>query len=356
METATATLGKVEEKTRRPSRWWGRSVLITGATGFLGNALTYRLAREGARVSVINRDPYDPGLPYFAEGTSELVDTVITGDLRDYRVCERAMVETNPDVVFHLAAVSQVGWCRRMPLQAIETHVLGTANLLEACRVATGGDPPAIVVASTDKVYGKHPPSDMPLTDASTLLPEHPYDVSKASADLVAQSYGTYYGLPVAVTRCGNIYGPGDIGWDRLIPGTLRSLLLDQAPVLRSNGAQVREYNYIGDIVAAYLALADGIQTLVAPPGSVWTISNGAAFPVMDVVRRCMDTVRIMYALEPSEPVVQDRANDETPILTLNADRFAQAFNWQPADKDLEWLPETAAWVKHWLVAKGCLP
>lgn len=177
----------MEEKTQRPNRWWGRSVLITGATGFLGNALTYRLAREGARVSIISRDGYDLGLPYFAENTCNLVDSVIAGDLRDYRVCERAMVETNPEVVFHLAAVSRVGWCRQMPLQAIETHVLGTANLLEACRMATGGDPPAIVVASTDKVYGKHPPSDMPLTETSTLLPEHPYDVSKASADLVAQ-------------------------------------------------------------------------------------------------------------------------------------------------------------------------
>jgi CDP-glucose 4,6-dehydratase len=343
----------VEDKEQPFRAWQGRSVLVTGASGFLGNALVLRLTREGARVSVVNRDPYDLGLPYFAEQTCALVERVITGDLCDFRVCQRAVVETKPEVLFHLAAVTQVGWCRDMPLQAIETHVLGTGNLLEACRVTPTAMPSAIVVASTDKVYGKHPASAMPLDDASPFLPEHPYDVSKASADMIARCYGVYYGLPLAVTRCGNIYGPGDTNWDRLIPGILRSFLLHEAPVIRSDGTQVREYNYVGDIVAAYLALTEGILSGTAEPGSAWTISNGTPFTVLEVVTRCAETLRAWLGLKTLPPVVLGGAQDETPMMTLDFRRFAERFGWVPWDTDLSGLLNTATWVERWLERHG---
>lgn len=277
----------------------------------------------------------------------------------DFGLCQRAIVETRPDVLFHLAAVTQVGWCREMPLQALQTHVLGTANLLEVCRVTPG--PSAIVVASTDKVYGNPPPSEMPMRDDSPLRPEHPYDVSKASGDLVARSYGTYYGLPVTVTRCGNIYGPGDTNWDRLIPGTLRSLLKHQRPVIRSDGTQVREYNYIDDIVHAYMVLAEACLAGTVPPGSAWTISNGVAFTVMDVVRRCTSAVSRSacgmtgYIAEGLSPVILGGAKDETPVLTLDAQRFSETFGWHPCDADLDRLPGTALWLESWLADRGCL-
>lgn len=349
----------MEDQEQRPRRWGGRKVLVTGGTGFLGTALIERLDAEGAQIAIINRDGYDPALPFYAEGTCHKVRAVIGGDLCNFSVCQRAVVETKPDVIFHLAAVSQVGWCREMPLEAIQTHVLGTANLLEACRLLAYHRPSAIIVASTDKVYGKPPASEMPMRDGSPLRPEHPYDVSKASADMIACSYGTYYGLPVAVTRCGNIYGPGDVNWDRLIPGTLRSMLLDRLPIIRSDGSQVREYNFVDDIVEAYIRLAETV--IVGPPfsvpaGSAWTISNGDAFSVLEVVEACAEVVRRWFGITARPAMVLDQARDETPVLTLESRRFAEGFDWQPRTRGLDGLYATASWLQKWLTATGEMP
>ena len=235
--------------------WRDRPVLVTGATGLVGSWLTRRLLDAGADVVCLIRD-WVPQSELVRSGTLDRVK-VVRGDVRDREVLERAIGEYETGTVIHLAAQAIVGIANRNPVSTFESNIQGTWNVLEACR--RSGVVKSIVVASSDKAYGDQ--EELPYDEDTPLEGRHPYDVSKSCSDLIAQTYATTYGLPVGITRCGNFYGGGDLNWNRIVPGTIRSVLRGERPVVRSDGQYVRDYFYVEDGAAAYMLLAELLHT-----------------------------------------------------------------------------------------------
>lgn len=255
----------------------GRSVLITGGYGLLGTWLVKALLNADARISVIKRD----GVAVSAlalEGLEQRVD-VVHGDVCDDGMVARALAEYEVDTVFHLAAQTIVGAAARSPVSTFETNIRGTWTLLEACRNQPGIR--SVVVAASDKAYGAH--DEGPYREDLALRPRHPYEVSKAAADMVARCYWHSYELPVAVTRFANLYGGGDVNSSRLIPEAVAAALGGRAPVIRSDGTPERDFLYVEDAVAAYLAIGRALEEGSAR-GEAFNAGSGRPRSVLEVV------------------------------------------------------------------------
>jgi len=276
-----------------PQFWTDRSVFVTGATGLLGSWLTRKLTDLGADVVVLIRD-WVPESLLFAERLDQ-EPTVVRGDLTDLELVERVLNEYEVETVFHAAAQTIVGTANRSPISTFESNIRGTWCLLEACRVSSLVR--QVVVASSDKAYGKH--EQLPYQEDAPLQGRHPYDVSKSCADLLAQSYYHSFDLPVCVTRCGNLFGGGDLNWNRLIPGTIRSVLRDSAPVIRSDGSFIRDYFYVEDAALAYITLAEKMAADNTIVGQAFNFSNEIQVNVLDLTRKVLQLMK-REDLEPN--------------------------------------------------------
>src|SRR5665213_1599637 len=262
--------------------WRDRPTLVTGATGLLGSWLTRRLVEARADVVCVVRD-WVPQSELVRSKTLESVK-VVRGDVRDREILERTLGEYEVDTVFHLAAQTIVGIANRNPVSTFESNIQGTWNVLEAARRSPSVK--SIVVASSDKAYGDQ--DNLPYSEDTPLEGRHPYDVSKSCTDLIAQMYGKTYGLPVAITRCGNFYGGGDLNWNRIVPGTIRSVLRGERPVIRSDGQSVRDYFYVEDGAAAYMLLAERVAGDAALRGQAFNFSNELQLTVRQIVERIL--------------------------------------------------------------------
>jgi CDP-glucose 4,6-dehydratase len=319
--------------------WTSRTVLVTGATGLVGSWLVPRLLSEGAAVVALVRDA-DPQSELIRSGTIGRC-TVVNGRVESFSDLERALVENEADTVFHLAAQTIVGSAYRSPIATFESNIRGTYNLLEACRRQREAVR-RIVVASSDKAYGEA--AVLPYTEEMPASGRHPYDVSKSCADLLAQTYSATYSLPVAVARCGNIYGGGDLNWSRLIPGTIRSALEGRRPIIRSDGRYTRDYLYVTDAVAAYLALADGIDREEVS-GGVFNFGPGLPASVLDVTNVILELIgRKDLAAD-----IRDEAKSEIRDQTLDSAKARRLLGWVPARGLREGLEETIAWYQTYL-------
>src|SRR5579871_119448 len=243
------------ERSPQPAFWKDRCVFVTGATGVVGAWLVKNLVAGGARVVALVRDA-DPQSELYRSGAVARV-SVVNGALEHFGTVERALNEHEVDTVFHLGAQTLVPTAYRYPLPTLEANIRGTYHVLEACRLH-GQLVRRVVVASSDKAYGEH--ADLPYTEDMELRGRHPYEVSKTCADLIAQAYHHTYRLPVAIVRCGNVYGGGDLNWSRLVPGVIRAFLRGERPVIRSDGTYVRDYTYVKDAVRAYLRVAECLE------------------------------------------------------------------------------------------------
>ena len=312
--------------------WQGRTTFITGAYGLLGQWLVRRLISEGADVVCLARDQ-QPLESHHAP------IKLVRGDVRDGALLERVLNEHEVNTVFHLAAQSIVPRANAEPAPTFDTNVAGTWALLEACR----RNPAVrqIVVASSDKAYGQH--DTVPYHEAMPLQGRHPYEVSKACADLLAQSYAHTYNLPVAITRCGNFYGGGDLNWNRIVPGTIRSVLRGERPVIRSDGQYVRDYLYIEDGVSAYLLLGARMST-AGLRGQAFNFSNEAPVTVLEIVER------ILKLMDSSlRPEIRNEASGEIRSQYLSAAKARGELGWQPEYCLDEGLRRTIEWyTKFW--------
>lgn len=320
------------------SFWQDRPVLVTGATGLLGSWLVPALQARGARVVALVRDLVPDAL-FHASGTDRRTVTVF-GDVRDGQLLERVLVEHEIDAVFHLAAQTIVEHAQREPLGTLRSNVEGTWELLDACR--RSARPTRIVVASSDKAYGDQPV--LPYTEDQPLEGRHPYDVSKSCCDLIAQAYANSYDLPVCVTRCGNLYGGGDLNFNRVVPGTIRSALRGERPVLRSDGSPIRDYVYVEDVAAAYVALAERTHE-PSIRGRAWNVSTESPLSALEIVR-----ATLAAAGRPDlEPDVQATASHEILHQYLSAEAFRTEIGWV-AEHGLEGgLRRTVAWYREHL-------
>ena len=322
--------------------WLDRPVFVTGCTGFLGSWLTIALVKAGASVVGLIRDE----VPFSELRRSGYQDRIalVHGSVTDYKLVERALNEYEIDTVFHLAAQTIVTIANRAPLSTFETNVGGTWALLEAARRSPKIK--RVVVASSDKAYGVH--QKLPYTEEDALLGCHPYDVSKACADLIARAYTVTYGLPVGVTRCANLYGGGDLNWSRIVPGTMRSLIRGERPIIRSDGTLVRDYLYVQDAVCAYLTLAEQLERPEV---------QGQGFNFgMDDPQSVSAIVQAMIAVSDHpeiEPIVQGNAPNEIPEQYLASSRAKQVLGWSPALTLAEGLRETMAWYREFLTGRA---
>ena len=316
--------------------WNGRNVFVTGATGLLGSAMVEELCARGASVTCLVRD-WVPASRLLSEGMSERAN-LVRGSLEDYEVVLRALNEYEIDTVFHLGAQTIVGTASRSPLSTFEANIKGTWVLLEACRQL-----PKLVqrvlVASSDKAYGEH--ETLPYTEDAPLVGKYPYDVSKSCTDLISLSYYHSFGLPVVVTRCGNLYGPGDLNWNRLIPGTIRSALAGERPIVRSDGSFVRDYFYVRDAVDAYLLLA---ENLARPDlqGQAFNFGTEEPKSVLELV----DLILAGVGRSDLEPEVRNEASNEIPKQYLDCAKARRLLDWRPTRTLGQGLEETVAWYR----------
>jgi CDP-glucose 4,6-dehydratase len=321
------------------SFWLDRPVFVTGGAGFLGSWLTQKLHQAGADVVCLLRD-WVPQSELVRSHTLEQVK-VVRGDLQDLELVERTLAEYEIHTVFHLAAQTSVVIANRSPISTFDSNVRGTWNVLEACRHAPTVK--SIVVASSDKAYGSH--DELPYSEEAPLRGEYPYDVSKSCADLIARSYAKTYKLPLAVTRCGNLYGGGDLNWSRIVPGTIRSVIRGQRPVIRSDGQLIRDYFYVEDAVAAYMLLAEGVSSDAGLAGTAFNFSNETAMPVLDLVKKI-----VCQMGSPLVPDVRNDASNEIRAQYLSAKRARRMLNWAPLFSLDEGLGRTINWYKEFLV------
>jgi CDP-glucose 4,6-dehydratase len=333
---------KADEPSLDVSQFWrDRPVLVTGATGLLGGSLVRRLQKAGADVVCLVRD-WVPQSELVRGGALDKVK-VVRGDVRDQPTLERALGEYEIDTAIHLAAQTIVGIANRNPVSTFETNITGTWSLLEACRRSPLVK--QIVVASSDKAYGEH--EQLPYNEDAPLIGRHPYDVSKSCADLIAQSYAATYDLPVAVTRCGNLYGGGDLNWNRIVPGTIRSVIRDQRPVIRSDGKFVRDYFYVEDAAAANMLLAEKLATDASLKGHAFNFSNETQVTVQTLVER------ILKLMDSNlEPDVRNEAVNEIRHQYLSAAKARETLGWRPLFSLDEGLRQTIAWYREFLGAQ----
>lgn len=318
--------------------WQDRPSLVTGATGFLGGWLVRRLVDAGADVVCIVRDwaPQSELLRGHLEGRVK----VVRGDVRDYHLVERVLSEYEVDTVFHLAAQTIVGIANRNPISTFESNIEGTWVVLEAARRSPTVK--QIIQASSDKAYGHC--EQLPYDEQTPLQGRHPYDVSKSCADLIAQTYAATYSAPVAITRCGNFYGGGDLNWNRVVPGTIRAVLRGQRPVIRSDGKYVRDYFYVEDAAAAYMLLAEQLASRSELRGQAFNFSNETQLTPLELVQR------ILTMMDSSlSPEVRNEATNEILHQYLSAAKARQMLNWKPIFTLDEGLKATIEWYRGFL-------
>ena len=320
------------------SFWRDRPTLVTGGTGLVGGWLTQRLVEEGASVVCLVRD-WVPRSSLLASDLSSKV-TIVRGDIRDQALLERVLGEYEIDTAIHLAAQTIVPIANRNPVSTFESNIGGTWSILEACRRSPAVK--QIVYASSDKAYGEC--DALPYDETTPLRGSHPYDVSKACGDLIAQSYATSYGLPVAITRCGNFFGGGELNWTRIVPGTIRSVLRGERPVIRSDGTLIRDYFYVEDGAAAYMLLAERLAGNEALRGAAFNFSNELQLTVRDMVGKILAIMG-----KSSDFDVRDEATNEIPHQYLSAKRAREQLGWHPLFTLDDGLKRTVTWYEEFV-------
>jgi CDP-glucose 4,6-dehydratase len=321
--------------------WLDRPTFITGATGLVGGWLVRKLVESGADVVCLVRD----WVPQSELASSRLIDKVkvVRGDVRDEKLLERVLGEYEIETVVHLAAQTIVTIANRNPISTFETNIGGTWSLLEACRRSPTVE--QVVMASSDKAYGDH--EILPYDETTPLEGRHPYDVSKSCADLIAQAYAATYDSPVAITRCGNFYGGGDLNWNRIVPGTIRSVLRGSRPIIRSDGRYVRDYFYVEDGVAAYMLLAERLAENRHLHGQAFNFSNEIQVTVLELVEKILEQMD-----SDLEPDVRNETRNEIRHQYLSASKAKKVLGWGPLFTLEEGLRRTIKWYESFL---GCI-
>lgn len=318
--------------------WEDKRVFVTGANGFLGSWLTEKLVEKKAKVVALIRDQI-PESKLNTSGTIQKV-TVVNGCLEDYEVIERALNEFEIETCFHLGAQTIVGTAERSPRSTFESNIKGTWNILEAARKIDTVK--GLVLASSDKAYGSS--DKLPYSEDDYLHGLHPYDVSKTCSDLITQAYYNTYGLPAAITRCGNIYGGGDLNFSRIIPGTIKAAMLNENPVLRSDGTYLRDYIYAKDVADAYMLIAENIGKNDVK-GQAFNIGTETPISVIELVNQVLG----LCGKERLNPVIKNEASHEIKEQYLDCKKIRKILDWRYRYDLNVGLKETIQWYEDYL-------
>lgn len=318
-----------------PNFWSGRSVLVTGATGMLGSEVTNQLLSSGANVTVVVRDQV-PSSRLYLEDLHKKIN-IAFGDITDFEFVERVIGEYEVETVFHLAAQTQVKVGNASPISTFNSNIKGTWNVLEAVRLHRQRIR-SLIVASSDKAYGDQ--EILPYSEETPLQGRHPYDVSKSCADLIAQSYWYSFNLPVSVTRCGNLFGPGDLNFNRIIPGTILSLMKNEQPVIRSDGQYIRNYFYIKDAANAYLSISENTEKTI---GQAFNVGSQERYSVVDLVKIITEVMG-----SDKSPIIKNEAKNEIKEQYLSIEKVKSVLGWLPKYSVRDALKETVDWYRKY--------
>lgn len=323
--------------------WTGRKVLVTGATGLLGSWMVKDLLRLGASVVALVRD-FDPQSELIRSGDYRRI-SIVNGHLEDFATLDRAINEHEVQTIFHLGAQTIVGAAERSPFQTFESNVRGSYNVLEACRLHKKMIT-AVVVASSDKAYGES--STLPYTESMPLAGKQPYELSKTCTDLIAQGYAHAFALPIAVTRCGNLFGGGDLNWSRIVPGTIASYLKGERPIIRSDGTFVRDYLYVVDAARAYILIAEHLSR-GAISGEAFNISPEKPLSVLEIVELIQD----LMDCHDLQPEIQNIVKTEIHSQYLDSSKAKSLLGWKPEFSLQAGMTETIKWYREFLASKS---
>lgn len=316
--------------------WRNRNVFITGCTGFLGSWLTKTLLERGAKVVGLIRDSV-PRANFLRLNLDKYISAV-RGEVENYFLLERILNEYEIDTIFHLAAQTIVTIANKNPISTFETNIKGTWNILDACRRS-----PAVrrlIIASSDKAYGEQ--EVLPYAESGPLKGLYPYDVSKSCTDLLANAYYHTYKLPVCITRCGNFYGGGDLNFSRIVPGTIRSVMAGEQPVIRSDGTLIRDYIYVLDAVEAYILMAEKMEEIPIE-GEAFNFSNEVQITVLDLTKKLLSLMEKEYL----EPILLNETKGEIKHQYLSAEKARKVLGWRPKYTVEEGLKETIIWYRE---------
>lgn len=315
--------------------WHNKRVLITGHEGFLGSNLARRLCASGAKIFGVDLVKERP-VSVLNGWRGKFV--ALQGDIADFSFVRKTVNKHRPNVIFHLAAETIVGEAKKAPLATFKSNIEGTWNIMEACRDKKFIQ--AVIAASSDKAYGTS--RNLPYKEDSTLEGRHPYDASKTCADIIARAYYFSYNLPVCVARCGNIYGPGDFHFSRLIPDAVRSLLEGRELVIRSDGKYIRDYIYVDDAVEGYLLLAERARKQKLW-GEAFNFGNQRPLSVLEAIEALQD----VYGSRFKKLRFLNKAGDEIREQFLSCGKARRILGWHPRYSLAEGLKATFVWYRN---------
>lgn len=315
--------------------WSGKRVFVTGAFGLLGSTIVELLNQLGASIVVLQRD-FVPSSRLFETEAFKKV-TVVRGDFEDYDLVYRVLNDYEIDTVFHVGAQAIAPIANRAPVPTLKTNIMGTVNVLEAARLSPTVK--RVLVASSDKAYGAQPV--LPYSEEASLNGRHPYDVSKSCTDLISQMYFYTFKLPVCVTRCGNLYGPGDLNFNRVVPETIKNALEGKPLQVRTDGTFVRDYFFVKDAANGYLTIAENMDRPEVV-GQPFNLSTGNRFTVLDIAGRVLAAV----GRSDLTPVILNQAKAEIHDQTLSSAKAGRLLSWSPKYTVEEGLAETVAWYR----------
>lgn len=319
--------------------WENKNVLVTGATGLIGSGLVKQLVKDKAHVICLVRD-WDPQSEVIRSGTINKTN-VVNGSLEDFSCLDRAINEHEVDTIFHLGAQTIVGTAYRNPLDTFESNIRGTYNLLEACRQHRGLVK-RVLVASSDKAYGEG--RDLTYSESMPTAAKHPYDVSKSCTDLLSQTYFHTYELPIAIARCGNVYGPGDLNWSRIIPGSIKSFHQGLPPEIRSDGTFTRDYLFLEDVVKAYMTMGENVEKKEVM-GQAFNFGPERSFSVLEIVDRLSN----IMGCEHIKPNILNQAKAEIHDQHLSSEKAHKVLGWECSHSLEDGLRATVEWYKTFL-------
>jgi len=303
------------------------NILVTGGAGLIGNHLVDSLLKEGRRVVVIDnlstgrKENLNPKAKFYKI------------DIRNPKISQ-IFEKERLEIIFHLAAQAIVGAAYKEPLETVQTNIMGTANILEACRLK--GDIKSIIIASSDKAYGKS--KNLPYTEESVLKGDHPYDFSKTGSDLLAQTYFKTYNLPIAITRFSNTFGPKDLNFSRIIPDIFRSVIKNNQLLIRSDGKMVREFTYVDDITEGCIKLAENIEKI---KGQAFNFGSKNIFNVVNLIKKVEEILNAKVNYK-----ILNIAKNEIPEQYLDYTKAREKLNWEPKTSFENGIKETFKWYK----------
>ncbi|HIJ71466.1 MAG TPA: NAD-dependent epimerase/dehydratase family protein [Planctomycetes bacterium] len=315
--------------------WRHKNVLVTGAGGFKGSHLVEKLSLTGARVISLMRS-FDPQ-SYFATQTLDSKSVVVIGDLKNLPKMADILSRYEITTIFHLGAQPIVTTALLNPLETLQSNIMGTVNLLESARVYSHVR--EIVFVSSDKAYG--PSEIMPYKEDGRLEGKAPYDVSKSCADMISQTYAhpDVYDMPITIARCANVFGPGDLNINRIVPGTMEAIIKNQPLQIRSDGKMVREYIYVKDSVDGYISLAENIDKTA---GEAFNIASRHVMTVLEIVNAVSEVLGKKVVTK-----VLNQAKAEIPRQYLDGSKIENIIGWKPKCDFEKAVNETYRWYKR---------